>query len=113
MPVLSVNDLKAGLDYYQRVLGFQISGTWGEPPHLAGLCRDQVSLNLAARGKAGPADSSHVYMHVSGIEDFYRAVSDSGATVTVTLDDHPYGMKDFGIRDPSGNDLHFGEVIAG
>ena len=113
VPILSVDDLKTSLDYYQRVLGFRISWTWGEPPYLVGLCRDQVSLNLGVRGKAGPVGSSHVYFQVSGVEDFYRAVSDGQGTVTVALGDRPYGMKDFGIRDPSGNDLHFGEAHAG
>lgn len=45
VPVLSVEDLAAALEYYQRVLGFQLAWSWGEPPHLASVCRDRVEVN--------------------------------------------------------------------
>ena len=51
VPVLSVDDLPAALDEYQRVLGFAKSWVWGDPPELASVCRDRVELNLAQRGK--------------------------------------------------------------
>jgi uncharacterized glyoxalase superfamily protein PhnB len=36
----------------------------------------------------------------------------AGVTVVVPIDDRPYGMRDFRIADPSGNELSFGETIA-
>jgi uncharacterized glyoxalase superfamily protein PhnB len=35
---------------------------------------------------------------------------EGGAKVAVPLADRPYGMRDFWIVDPSGNELSFGEA---
>lgn len=45
VPVLSVEDLTAALEYYQRVLGFQVAWSLGDSPHLASVCRDRVEPN--------------------------------------------------------------------
>ena len=42
VPILSVADVSEALDYYGRVLGFQVGWTWGEPVHLASVCRNRV-----------------------------------------------------------------------
>ena len=111
-PLLSVDDLKSALEYYQRVLGFQIGWTWGEPPYLASVCRQRVELNLGERGKAGPPGTSRVYIRVSGVDACYERISKSGATIATPIADRPYGMRDFGVLDPSGNQLDFGQAIA-
>jgi uncharacterized glyoxalase superfamily protein PhnB len=109
VPILSAEDLASALDYYQRVLGFQVGWTWGDPPHLASVCRDRVEINLGQRGKAGAAGPSKVYFQMSGVDEYYRQVTQAGAVVTVSLGDRPYGMRDFRLQDPSGNELSFGE----
>jgi len=109
VPVLSVDDLARALDWYERVLGFGRSWSWGEPPELAAVCRDRVELNLARRGKLGPAGASQVYLRVSGIDAFHDAVVRAGAIIAVPIADRAYGMRDFSVHDESGNVLDFGE----
>ena len=112
-PLLSVDDLKSALDYYQRVLGFQIAWTWGEPAYLASVCRDRVELNLGERGKAGPPGASRVYIRLQGIDAYFERVSKAGAEIATPIADRPYGMRDFGVREPSGNQLDFGQPTGG
>jgi predicted enzyme related to lactoylglutathione lyase len=112
-PLLSVDELKSALDYYQRVLGFQVAWTWGEPAYLASVCRDRVELNLGERGKAGPAGPSRVYIRLQGIDAYHERVRKAGAEITTAIGDRPYGMRDFDVRDPSGNQLDFGQPIEG
>jgi len=111
VPVLSVDDLGRALEYYQRVFGFRKNWIWGDPPELASVCRDRVELNLAQRGKLGPAGASQVYFQLVGIDRIWREVTDAGATVTAPIEDRVYGMRDFAIRDESGNVLDFGEPL--
>ena len=111
VPVLSVDDLAGALDYYQRVLGFQKGWTWGDPLELASVCRDRVELNLAQRGKLGPAGASQIYLQLIGIDAIWDEVTRAGATVKEPIADRVYGMRDFAIYDESGNVIDFGEPI--
>ena len=109
IPILSVVGLESALDYYQRVLGFKLAWRWGEPTYLASVCRDNVELNLGVRGEVGPPGDSRVYFRISSVDAYYAAVSRAGAEITVPIDDRPYGLRDFALRDASGNVLSFGE----
>jgi uncharacterized glyoxalase superfamily protein PhnB len=111
VPVLSVDDLAAALDEYQRVFGFTKNWTWGEPLELASVCRDRVELNLAQRGKLGPAGASQVYLQLAGVDRIWEEVRGAGAAVAIEIADRVYGMRDFGVRDASGNRLDFGEPL--
>src|SRR5262245_27831137 len=111
VPVLSVNDLGRALDEYQRVLGFQKNWVWGDPPELASVCRDRVELNLAQRGKMGPAGASHVYLQLLGIDAIWDELTRAGAKIETPIDDRVYGMRDFSIRDASANLIDLGEPL--
>lgn len=108
VPILAVRDLAEALDYYQRVLGFRMGWTWGEPVRLASLCRDRVEVNLAQA--AEPLTVSKVYVHMTGADGYYEQVRTAGARVAVPLADRVYGMRDFRVVDPSDNELSFGEA---
>jgi uncharacterized glyoxalase superfamily protein PhnB len=109
VPILSVIDLSAALDYYERVLGFSVGWQWGDPPHLASVCRDRVELNLSQSTET-MTGISKVYVQMSEVEQYYGELVASGARVAVPLAERPYGMKDFRIVDPSGNELSFGQA---
>jgi uncharacterized glyoxalase superfamily protein PhnB len=111
VPILSVTDLAEALEYYRGVLGFQVGWTWGEPPHLASVCRDRVELNLSQSREARPGASS-VYFQMAGVDAYYDHVTRAGARVAVALADRAYGMRDFRIVDPGGNELSFGEATS-
>jgi catechol 2,3-dioxygenase-like lactoylglutathione lyase family enzyme len=111
IPVISVDDLPAALDWYQRVLGFTRDWIWGEPPELAGLYRDRIELQLAERGTLGPVGPSQVYLRGSAVDALYDELRAAGAEELVSIADRPYGLRDFSIRDPSGNRLDFGAPL--
>src|SRR5262245_34473896 len=93
VPILSVDDPAGALDEYQRVFGFQRNWTWGDPLELASVCRDRVELNLAQRGKLGPAGVSQIYLQLIGIDAIWDEVRRAGAKVTTPIDDRVYGMR--------------------
>lgn len=112
-PILSVADLPQALAWYETSFGFQRAWTWGDPIHLASVCRGGVELNLGQRGVVGPAGPSQIYLRVAPIEAFWDLAQASGATIQVPIDDRPYGLRDFSILDASGNRIDFGEPLEG
>ena len=110
-PILAVEDLHHALAFYRDLLGFDLAWCWGEPPELAGICRDAVEMTLMARMDK-PAGRARVYLRVTGINALYAGLERAGAAITVPIGDRPYGLRDFRIVDPSGNELDIGEAIA-
>jgi catechol 2,3-dioxygenase-like lactoylglutathione lyase family enzyme len=111
VPVLSVDDLPAALEEYERSLGFRRSWIWGDPPELACVCRDRVELMLGQRGRSGPAGASQVYLQLLGIDRIWEELRGAGANVCEEIADRVYGMRDFSIHDASGNRLDLGEPL--
>lgn len=111
-PILAVDDLTAALDYYRNTLGFEIAWTFGDPVQLASVCRDGVAINLSMMqpGAFGP---SRIYVHITGIDAYYAGVVAAGANVTIAIGNRDYGMRDFRVVDPDGNQISFGEAFAG
>ena len=110
IPILSVTDLPEALEYYGQVLGFEVGWTWGDPPDRASVCRDRVELNLSQATTGTAPRISKIYVQMTGVDAYSARVTTAGATIAVPLADRPYGMRDFRIVDPSGNELSFGEA---
>jgi len=110
-PILSTDDLAAAVEWYERVLGFDVAWRWGDPVELAGLCRDRIEMNLGQRGRTGPPGASHVYVRMTAIDAYYAELERAGAPIAVPIGDRPYGLRDFGVIDASGNRIDFGEPL--
>jgi len=108
-PILPVADVTAAIRFYRDVLGFRVGWTWGNPPTVASVCRDQVELMLERGGEGLPASTAKVYLTMSGIQPFHDAAVAAGARVAVPLAVRDYGMRDCRLVDPDGNELSFGE----
>lgn len=110
IPILAVADLMQAFDYYERVLGFQVGWKLGEPPNMGSVYRDQIELYLSQPAGPKPGASS-VYFRSTGVDAYFNKVTVAGAKLVMPIADRPYGMRDFRIVDPDGNELSFGEVI--
>ena len=111
-PIVAVNDLTRALDFYERVLGFKIAWQSGEPATLASVCRDGVELSLTESGFVLGGMPARMYIRIAGVEAYYNHLVTAGVEPEIPLAARPYGMRDFRIVDPSGNELSFGEPVA-
>ena len=116
-PYLVVRNLKASLDYYHRVLGFNMPKLWGQPPSFAMPSRDgfifmliqaqQETKITTSRDQGGYWDA---YVWINDADALFSDYKEKGAIVDYEpciQDD--YDMKEFGIRDPDGHLLGFGQ----
>jgi uncharacterized glyoxalase superfamily protein PhnB len=91
------------------VLGFEVTFQYGEPLFYACLCRDEVSLHLLAANatKRLPGNGA-ICIFVRDVDAIYSELIARGANVVKPPEDYAYGMRDFDITDPDGNQLTFG-----
>ena len=109
-PGLAVTDLAASIEFYTRKLGFQVGFTWGgEPPTFAGLNLDKVQIFLSKGTPTPSSDTSAAYFRVGDADELYEFHRANGVEIAQTIDDRPYGMRDYAVRDPDRYHLVFGQ----
>lgn len=109
-PVLRSDDYQRAHRFYTTVLNFECVEEGGDPPRFGIFRRDQAFLFINAWNGAPPSKVGgwDAYIHVDGLDAFYRDVLERGADAKaprVTA----YGMREIEIMDPDGNVLCFGE----
>lgn len=111
-PVLQVADLGKALAFYCEVLGFEQDFVYGEPPFYGSVKRGEAKVHLAsAPANAARRGLGSVYFFCDNVDAYYASIVRKGAAVTSALNDHPYGMRDFQIKDLDGNLLGFGHPL--
>ncbi|MEJ2196223.1 MAG: VOC family protein [Ignavibacteriaceae bacterium] len=53
----------------------------------------------------------NVYFWVEDVEALYTEYQQNGANIDYKLGLKPYGVKEFGVQDPDGHDIAFGQLV--
>jgi predicted enzyme related to lactoylglutathione lyase len=106
--VLGADDIGAAVAFYKNVLGFAEGWKRGTPTVIAQVARDEVEVHLTRR--VGSATAS-LYVYVAGVDAYHAEIRARGGTIVDPIGDRPSGMREFVVRDPSGNNLAFGEAL--
>ena len=104
MPGLPVADVPAGVAYYRDVLGFSVNYAQHD---LAVLDRDSVRLLLTA--KREDEGIGRCYLYVADADTLYQSLTSRGARAIGPPVSYPWGLRNFTIVDPDGNELTFGQ----
>ena len=107
MPELPLSDVAAGIAYYRDVLGFSINYAQHD---LGVMDRDAVRLLLVARTERHKGIGS-AYVYVRDADALHAELRAKGATVGGEPVSHPWGLRDFRVRDPEGNEITFGQPL--
>jgi predicted enzyme related to lactoylglutathione lyase len=116
--VLLVSDLGAAVEFWHDRLGFTCE-TFGDPPDFATAVRDDavVLLALCADPKAIVPNWKivtniwNVYIRVDDADAIYAEVQERGAPIDYSIYDAPHGFREFGVQDPDGHDIAFGQPL--
>ncbi|MDX1964819.1 MAG: VOC family protein [Pirellulales bacterium] len=116
IPTLPCRSLDQTLAFYRR-LGF--SGDIHPHGDYAILQRGSVELHFFTMTNLRP-EISHAgcYIRVADVDSFFAACQTaklplSGIPRQDSLNDQPWGMREFAIVDPDGNLLRIGQPVAG
>jgi len=107
--VLTVRDIAASVAHYRDVLGFDVTFQYGDPTFYACLCRDEVDIHLlAAHQTRRLPGNGAICVFVEDVDALHAELAARGAMVVKPPQDYDYGMRDFDILDPDGNQITFG-----
>jgi catechol 2,3-dioxygenase-like lactoylglutathione lyase family enzyme len=107
--VFVVSNIQNSLAHYLDVLGFSVTFQYGNPTFYVCLCRDEVALHLIAahRTERLPGNGA-ICIFVRDVDAVHAEVAARGANIVKPPQDYDYGMRDFDVLDPDGNQLVFG-----
>jgi len=103
--------MRESLDYYSKVLGFDIQWEWGEPTGFACVKRDTVELFMCEQAQGqGPTWLS---IFIEDVDSLYEEYQQSGALVRQAPTNFPWGVREMNIEDPNGHRLRIGSESSG
>ena len=117
-PVLLVADLDRAVRFYRDALGFECE-VYGDPPDFVVASRDVAVILLALardRDRLVPnwqivEKTVDAYIRVDDADAIYEEFQERGARIDYTIYDAPHGFREFGVQDPDGHDIAFGQPL--
>ena len=103
-PILPVHDMTEAIAFWNAT-GFDV-----EPydDNYVFVSRNGELVHLVADSTLDPArNSSACYIHARNVDELHASWSAAGLPVS-TLEDRPWGMFEFSVKDPSGNLVRVG-----
>ena len=112
--IFVTRDVRASLDYYRDVLGFDGDWTWGEPPTFGGVRSGRTNILFSLQLDLADKIAGHPHwLVVECVEDLYRRHKERGADVIAELESKPWGFTEYMVRDINGYHLRFAEPTKG
>lgn len=115
-PQFLVDDLPAAVAWYRDRLGFEADFVYES--FYASVSRDSFSIHLkcapkTAADRTNRKQNEHLdaYIGVRGIEALFDELTSKGATIIRSLEERPWGCKDFYVEDLDGYILCFSEEV--
>ncbi|MGH8525474.1 MAG: VOC family protein, partial [Gammaproteobacteria bacterium] len=108
---LVVSDVREGVEFYSRRLGFRVAFTEDDPPTFAGVNLGHVQIFLQ-QGAPNP-DGCSVYFVVGDADELHAFHKAHGVEISDPPADRPYELRDYGVKDLHGYHLRFGHRLFG
>jgi GNAT superfamily N-acetyltransferase/catechol 2,3-dioxygenase-like lactoylglutathione lyase family enzyme len=111
-PVLAVQDLPATIEYWQNILGFPVKWTWGNPVNHGGVSWQKVFIQFTlAPELATVSKGNSIWIRLMHIEALYRFHQHKNADIVSPLENKPWGLAQYTVREINGYYLHFAAPV--
>ena len=112
IPMLETIDLEETIQFYSDFLGFECQGVYpdADNPYWCSLRRDNVVIRNEHSPLENPVMTGSLYPYPDDVEQAWEMLKDK-VTIEYPLEVFEYGMKEFGIRDPNGYLVQFGQAV--
>ena len=111
-PVLAVRDVSETILYWQEVLGFPVKWTWGEPPTHGAVSWHNAHIQFyQGPERAAASKGNSVWIRLQRVEELYKMHQDKNAEIVAPLENQPWGMAQYTVKEINGYFIHFAGVI--
>jgi GNAT superfamily N-acetyltransferase/uncharacterized glyoxalase superfamily protein PhnB len=102
-PILAVKDVTETVLYWHDVLGFPDKWTWGEPPNHGGVSWNGVAIQFSQDfNLAAVSTGNAIFFRTKKLEALYDFHQKKNAEITEPLENKPWGMAGYTVRDING-----------
>ena len=116
--VLLIADIDRSVAYYRDMLAFDCH-VHGDPPNFVTASRDDVGVLMALCDDPSKIVPNwkivgamwNVYIRVDDVDEIYAELLRRGVPIDYSLYNAPHGFREFGVTDPDGHDIAFGQPI--
>jgi len=106
--VLAVADVTQTADYYVDVLGFKQHWMWENPPTFGCVGCGKVEIFLELRPDLVKKIEGHEHFFgADDVESLHAQHRDAGAQIVSPLENKPWGIREYTVRDLNGYHLRF------
>ncbi len=112
-PMLWTNELKATIEFYTSILGFELDNfneEWGWVHLHRNSVNFMFSLPNAHEHFEKPACTGSFYFYTDEVDVLWEQLKNT-AYIYYALENFDYGMREFAIKDNNGYILQFGKEI--
>ena len=105
-PYIFVDDADAYVSFLEAAFGARDIGRSTAPNGRLANCQVRfgtATIMVSEASEPFPASSAALYLHVADADAAMVAAEQAGATRIMDVADMPYGDRQGGVRDPSGN----------
>jgi len=106
-PILPVTDMDASVAFYVAA-GFEVRQYDGGYAFVSVDDESVFDLDRVDKAVSAATNGAGCYLIVEDVDEWHQRLSDVPLPVT-TLEDRPWGMREFSLADPNGNSLRFGQ----
>lgn len=107
-PIFAVRDVQVSVRFYCDLLGAGGEWIWGDPPCHAGvkLGKHQLMFSLNRELAEKCAGVQH-FFRCEDVQGLYKQHKSAGAPIVSDLENKPWGLCEYTVRDPDGYELRF------
>jgi uncharacterized glyoxalase superfamily protein PhnB/GNAT superfamily N-acetyltransferase len=110
--VLAVANVPSAAKFYVDVLGFTQRWLWGDPPTFGCVGIGRVEVFLCEQPELARQVEGHMHCFFSDadtdIDALHARHAAAGANIISPIENKPWGLREYTVRDPSGYHLRFG-----
>lgn len=107
--IFAVADVIATIRFYRDVLGFESEWIWGEPATFGGVRWAGIHVMFCLQPDlAGKVEGHQHGFFLDDIDALHELHRSRGAPIIQPIDNKPWGVREYVVRDPNGYHLRFG-----
>ncbi|PYS56341.1 MAG: bleomycin resistance family protein [Acidobacteria bacterium] len=111
IPILSVKNFTASIDYYVNKLGFEKRWDWGDPPTFGCVGRGKIDIFLCEGAQGQPGMWMSIFLE--DVDALYDEYKKSGAIIRQPPTNYPWGVREMNVEDVDGHRLRMGSESTG